>query len=140
MKNILREPKIINKKPLFWFLVRLFYPKAVWGRTHFAFGDTIYSPNPLSEDVVIHESVHLEQHHYSKLFACYVFIRFWLSKSYRLKLEVPAYITQWKWIKDNYKHQNRLDNLRFSLAKSMSSDLYGPMISYQEAINLLTWN
>lgn len=125
--------KIKNKRPLFWFMVKMFFPSVEWNKVAFTFGDTIYSSQPLSKAILGHELVHIEQHRNSKLFAMYIFIRYFFSKKFRLELEIPAYQAEWKIIK---KTEKDTDKKRVRLALSISSKLYGNMISYDEALKL----
>ncbi len=117
--------KIKESKPMLWFIIKLFYPKAEWEKVAFTFGNTIYGVN-LSSDIIAHEMVHVKQQHYSKIFACYSFLRYWISSKYRLSMEIPAYQEQWK-------HGGITKE---KLARNISSPLYGNMISYEEALKL----
>lgn len=118
---------------MFWWLVKLCFPKAEWGKVAFSFGDTIYyHKQDIAKDLLAHERVHLNQHHYSKLFACYVFVRYVFSKKYRLSMEIPAYQAQWNVLKNGeYSLLHRSE-----MAKNLSHPMYGSIISYEEALKL----
>lgn len=124
--------KILYRKPRLWFIVRLFYPQAKWGKVAFTFGDTIYASKQLSADLEAHEKVHCKQHHFSKLYACWVFIRYRFDREYRLFMEIPAFQAQW----DVWKNSSQAIHVKNSLANSLCGPLYGNLISYEEAFAL----
>lgn len=112
---------------MFWWLIKLMFPHAEWGKLVLTFGDTIYASTPLNESQLIHEKIHLEQHHYSKMYAVYYIFRYFISPKFRLKSELEAYRAEvafnpeWKEI----------------YAANISSKLYGNLITHKEACELL---
>jgi hypothetical protein len=117
--------KIVYRKPLFWNIVTWFYSNAVWGKVIFTFGDTIYAPHLLDKAIETHEMVHIKQHHSSKLFACYVFLRCYFDKKYFLKIETEA-----------YQAENKIVYAPEKYARNISSSVYNNIISYKDALKL----
>lgn len=112
---------------MFWWIVKIFNPHAVWGNVVFSFGDTIYynHQSQLTTDILAHEKVHLKQQHYSKIFAIYDTIRCIIDKKYYLRGEIEA-----------YQAQNRVNPNPRAYASHLSSPVYNNIISYEEALEL----
>lgn len=117
--------KIKYRKPLFWFLVKIFNPNAKWGEVILTFGDTIYTSRVLTAAQEAHEKIHLKQQHYSKLFAIYDSLRSLVDKEYYLKCEIEA-----------YQVQNKIERNPQLYAAHLSSSIYNNLISYEEALKL----
>lgn len=84
------SPKIITKKPFWWFITG-----KPWGSVAMAFGDTIYcSKDKLTDEIIAHEKVHLRQHKYSKLYATYILIKCTFNNKFYEELEREAYREQ----------------------------------------------
>jgi len=99
--------------------------------TIFAYDHVIYSNNDLPRHLVIHELVHHEQQDHHGLDE---WVDNYLNdEQFRLKMEVDAYTYQLKSIDD----RNHRAKVWMESAKNLSSDLYGNIISYKEAIKLL---
>lgn len=102
------------------------------------YGDTYYSKNPTTPDLVVHESVHMHQQ-------LEMGIQEWWKKyidddSFRIDQEVEAYRTQVQHLK-NYSSSMSRDERRQRIAhcaRTLSSDLYGRVINYKKAFNLIT--
>lgn len=128
---------LVLEKPLLWKVVQMFYPKARWGSILFSFGDTIYASKEPAKHELVHEETHLAQMGNSKLRACYYFLRYWWSLDFRLKCEVEAYQKQWEAILADSDYKDRATHFKVALATHLSSEVYGSIISYQEAFDLL---
>jgi len=99
--------------------------------TIFAFDHVIYTNNSIPEHLFIHETVHHEQQDRIGLTK---WVQDYLhDDEFRLKMEVEAYRVQLLSIKDS----NARAKVWIESAKNLSSDLYGNIISYKEAIKLL---
>lgn len=104
---------------------------AITDKTVFALGDSIYTDYPLSEDLFVHELVHLKQQ--EKVGVKEWVYDFLYDVEARLRYEVEAYRKQLASIKDrNYRHKVRMQS-----ARNLSSDLYGSIISYDDAFKLI---
>lgn len=104
---------------------------AIDDKTIFAFDDIIYANDVLTNDLIIHERVHHEQQHRDGL-------EFWIKNylnddKYRLKMEKEAYSLQLKSIDDREKR----NKLRIQSARTLSSPLYGSLITFNDALKLL---
>lgn len=100
-------------------------------KTIFAGGLDIYSNYPLTPDLMVHELVHLrqqEKHGLVEWIHDYLY-----DKDFRLEQELEAYREQLKSIKER-NHRARLHMIS---AQQLASPMYGNIINYQEAYNLL---
>ena len=114
--------------------------------TVFTYGDTIYNPSggELSRDVVVHESVHEQQQLMLK--------RWWRSGArawwnlyikdpeFRLAQELQAYQTQYFFLLQGGMNRDRLAKRISDMAYSLSSPMYGNIISYADAVRRIRDN
>ena len=99
--------------------------------TIFAYDHKIYSNNSLPEHLIVHEQTHHKQQDEYGLDN-------WVEKylndnKFRLLMEIEAYQTQLKSIKD----RNSRAKVAMESAKNLSSSLYGNIIDYKEALKVL---
>lgn len=100
-------------------------------RTIFALGDDIYTDYPLTPDLLVHENVHIRQQKQIGVKE-WVYDFLYIPEK-RLEYELEAYREQLKSIKDrNQRHNKRIES-----ARNLSSSMYGNIIEYQDAYNLL---
>lgn len=99
--------------------------------TIFAFNNTIYTSNDLPEDYIEHEKVHLRQQ--NNIGADNWVSLYMRDKDFRLKQELEAYRYQLTCIKD----KNKRSKAQTEFCKILSSEMYGNMITEEEAKNLL---
>lgn len=97
--------------------------------TIFALGEDIYTNNPLTPDLLVHENVHLEQQ--AKIGVKEWVYDFIYIPEKRLEYELEAYIKQVASVKD----RNRRVKILIESSKNLSSGLYGDIIDYQSAYN-----
>lgn len=100
-----------------------------------AYGDTIYSQDPIPKHLEIHECVHLEQQ--AKYGVEWWWNKYLEDKHFRLEQEVEAYQAQAQYMKANFGRQEYRSNVR-KLAKDLSSGIYGRIISYEDALRVIT--
>ena len=99
--------------------------------TIFALDEHIYTNNPLTKDLLVHELVHLRQQ--KEIGVKEWVYDFLYDVEARLRFELEAYREQLKSIKDrNQRHRIRMES-----ADKLSSPLYGSIISRQDAYDLL---
>lgn len=99
--------------------------------TIFAYSDTIYTNNPLPDDILVHEKRHLKQ---MKEVGLDIWVERYLNSNFdRLLFEVDAYQAQLRSIK-NRELRNKV---RIESAKNLSSSLYGNIIEFNRAFELL---
>lgn len=99
--------------------------------TVFAYENTIYTSMDLPEDYIEHEKVHLRQQ--NTIGADNWVSLYMRDKDFRLKQEVEAYRYQLTCIKD----KNKRSKAQIEFCKILSSEMYGNMVSEEEAKNLL---
>lgn len=99
--------------------------------TIFAFDNKIYTTNDLPEDYIEHEKVHLRQ---QNSIGCDNWVALYMrNKEFRLKQELEAYRYQLTVIKD----KNKRSKAKTEFAKILSCEMYGNMVSEEEAKELL---
>jgi len=99
--------------------------------TVFALGEDIYTNYDLTPDLLVHENTHLKQQ-------AEIGVKEWVYDflyipAKRLEYELEAYRKQLESIKD----RNHKTRVRFESAKNLSSSLYGNIIDYEDALDLL---
>lgn len=99
--------------------------------TIFAFDNTIYTNYQLTADLYVHECTHIAQQ--NKIGLQEWLYDFLYEPERRLQIELEAYRKQLASIKDG----NHRLKVRIQSAKTISSPLYGNIISYDEAYNIL---
>ena len=129
--------QIINKKPLKAYLFRLRFGKEASYEKGviFVFNQKIYTRYPLSEHLIVHEETHIQQQG-NLLGSIKWVMMYMLSASFRLRQELEAYRAQYKYI---FKHSNRneANTLLLRISKDLSSEMYGDIISFDEAKRLI---
>ena len=104
--------------------------------TVFPYGLTIYNPSGLDipDDIMIHEAVHIAQQgeNPADWWKRYIF-----DKNFRLSQEIEANREQYKFICKIFKDRNQRVRALDKIAKNMSGEIYGNMISYLEALKAI---
>ena len=102
----------------------------------FCYGDVIYNPNgqELADHIQIHELTHSDQQQEKP--------EEWWNKylnsiSFRLLQESEAYRKQYQFAKKFIKDRNNLFKFLHLLAVNLSSEMYGKICSYEEAIKII---
>lgn len=105
-------------------------------RVIYTYGDTVYIPNgePLSDDLEVHESVHVVQQ--AEMGADVWWKRFLDEPEFRLSQELEAYRAQWLFIKVNKNRKIKRAMFKH-IVDSLSSPTYGNMVTRIEAEELL---
>lgn len=105
---------------------------AINNQTIIAYDKDIYTNYALPPDLLIHEQRHLAQ---QEKYGLENWVEYFLKDAeFRMKMELDAYREQLKSIKDR-EFRNKV---RLASAKTLSSELYGNICSYQEALKLLS--
>lgn len=105
--------------------------------TYFTFGDTLYNPDnsPIDKPLEEHEKMHMKQQkEYGKE---KWWARYCVDAAFRLSQELPCYQVQYREGKKLIKDKNQLMRWKVMLAKSLSSELYGNIITFQQAVNAI---
>lgn len=102
----------------------------------FTYGDTIYNPYnvPLTADLVEHEEVHCKQQGKDPEGW---WTRYIDDPLFRVEEEVEAYAVQYTYICTQVRDRNRRHLVLRDLARSLSSPIYGSVISPSSAYNLI---
>lgn len=102
----------------------------------FTYGDILYNPDRSYIDValIVHEETHMKQQSYSP--------EEWWNKylvdpSFRLSQELEAYRNQYMKLKKNIKDPFKLGQRIDKLAQDLSGDIYGNLLSFNEAKYLI---
>lgn len=104
---------------------------AVTNDTIFAWDKVIYTNNQLPNHLIVHERTHHEQ---QTRYGLEEWLRQYLhDDKFRLRMELEAYIHQLVVVSD----RNHKLRLRQECARNLSSELYGNIISYEDAFNKL---
>ncbi len=122
--------KVVTYPPWYLSLWKKKFPFAdfekgvimVWGKKIY-----INRPDLLTIPLIRHEEVHLRQQKNSYLFGLIWLIRYVFSVKFRFNQEIEAHRAEYLADKKNLYH----------VAKRLSSSLYGNIVSYKEAIDLI---
>jgi len=125
---------IKKTKPLIFPLLKIFFPACDFENVAIVWGDTIYCKSEISEDLKEHELTHIRQNKGSKFWGLIWWIKYILSKKFRLSQELEAYQNQYRFAKKNYRKEIA-QNLLNIIAGDLSGELYGNIISFEDAIN-----
>ncbi len=118
---------IVHEKPKFFWLLKLFFPSADWGEGIIVtYGGKVYCNYYLTDSLIAHEQVHLNQQE-GKIMWLW-FLRYFFSPKFRLRVEIPAHRAE---------YESDKENLKF-IASRLSGPLYKNMLTYQEAVKLIT--
>ena len=125
-----------TEKPPNWEAIKKFFPEVDspnW-KPIFCYGDTIYNPTKQDlanrPDLIVHEEVHMKQQGKSPDFW---WERYFLNPEFRLEQEVEAYRAQYKYMSKHIKDRETLAWFLSEISRDLSSELYGNIISKQDA-------
>jgi hypothetical protein len=104
---------------------------AITDKTIFAYDNVIYCNGKLPDDLIIHEETHHKQQERDGL--DYWTENYLNDPKYRLSQEIEAYQNQLRSIKD----KNKQLQIRLESARNISSQLYGGIIDYKQALEIL---
>ncbi len=126
--------KLSTQKPPNWDeLVKRY--SVEWGPTVVTYGDTVYCGYKLSDDVVVHESVHIEQQ--ATIGVETWWRRYYDDPQFRYEQELEAYRAQYKFIKRTIKDRNKMNQRLLLLASYLSGDMYENIVTKAEAMKAI---
>lgn len=100
-----------------------------------AYDNTVYCKNPVSPQKLVHEIKHLDRQNEMGNEAWW---RLYLeSDEFRLQEERLAYVAEAEFIKRNIKNREIKFFAIREIARSFSSEIYGNIISMEEALRIL---
>lgn len=104
--------------------------------TIFTYGDKIHVfQGFLPEDLIVHEITHVAQQ--KKMGVKKWWDKYLSDDSFRLAEEIMAYRNQYQWAQENLNRQGKRNLLRL-ISKTLSSRLYGKIITEEEARNAIS--
>lgn len=104
----------------------------------FTHGDTLYNPsgNPISQDLMLHETVHAKQQTEFEGGADAWWTEYLIDPVFRLKQELEAYSRQYKYVQTFSNRKTRRVFLQ-KIAKDLASPIYGSMVSKKFAEEII---
>lgn len=98
----------------------------------FCYGDTIHNPyaRHITEDLIAHERAHSERQRGQPALW---WMQYLYDEQFRLQEEIIGYGTQYKFAKDAGVSGKVLDWALEGMARSLGGELYGNIISHNEA-------
>lgn len=127
----MKQAKITTEKPPCWdMLVRAFNCK--WRDIAVTYGGVIYSPNPVVDDVLEHELVHVRQQegHDAEAWC----ERYIIDPKFRYRMELEAYREQYGFWKKYIKNKHEIRKALERFACELSGQMYGGCAIYAEAL------
>lgn len=130
--------QIKKRKSKLWNLIKLVYPDIVMEEMWLTFGKTIWTPGHISNDLIMHEAIHVSQQK-NWFLAIFWWIRYTASAEFRYSQELPAYKMQMNYLCDHvYRGREQQFQVRRSIALIMSGPKYKRMVSYDQAMKDLS--
>ena len=98
----------------------------------FTYGDTLYNPSGVTipDHLIVHEQTHTKQ----QVDPVAWWDRYLKDDAFRLSQELEAYRNQYQFVKGTVNNKNIAFSFLLSVAKDLSSELYGNIISMNEAV------
>ena len=114
----------------------------LWGvdfnTTVFTVGNKIHSKHPLTEDLLAHEVTHVGQQ--TAMGDGVWWDRYFVDPAFRMEQELEAYRNQYKWVTDTFSDRNKQASYLVGFARSLSGTMYGNLITFTEAMQLIKSN
>lgn len=108
-----------------------------WANTVVTYGDTCYCRDPLSPDLVVHESVHVGQQGAYPGGVDAWWREYMRTPSFRFEQELEAYRKQYKFFKETLRDRNQLNRRAVFIAQCLSGNTYGRVCGFSEAMRLI---
>ena len=125
------------KSPL-WRLLKLPFPHVDLSNLFLTFGRTIYCSQEITDDLVVHENVHILQQRSSYLYAVIWWFKYIGSVRFRYTQELEAYRMQLGWLRGTIKDKNERYRILRSIAMCLADKRYEFNLTLQEAIDELS--
>lgn len=123
--------KILNKYPPNYSLIQTVFKNCEEFKSIFCYGDTVYNPFEIevTKDLEVHEEVHQKQQGGDP---DGWWMQYLTDPQFRLEQEIAAYGTQYA-LAFKVAPRKISDWVKEKCAQSLSSELYGNLLSYGEA-------
>jgi len=99
------------------------------------YGNTIYCKYKLPKEKIIHEKTHIKQQ--TKYGVKKWWSKYFKDTKFRLNQELEAYRNEWEFIQNNIIGIQKKRLMLKRIAIDLSSDIYGNIIDYKTALNLV---
>ena len=105
----------------------------------FAWGNRIYNPSgkPIPASIIAHESVHLTQQAPSEETLLAWWKRYLHDPAFRFGQEIPAHRAEYREYCRHDKSREGRNTMSRYIARKLSSELYGKLCSFTEALKLV---
>lgn len=123
-----------HTKPPNWDTLIKYFP-ANWDNVIVTYGDGVYSKNDINIIEKIHEAVHVNQQ--AKMGAEAWWEEYYVNPTFRFAQELEAYREQADAIRMYVKDRNLQFQMLRQICHYLSSDVYGNLVSYEKARELL---
>lgn len=128
-------PELSNKIPAIYYKCKERFGVS-WEEVVITYGNVIYSKEPLSQELQVHESVHVQQQGFMGAEPWWK--QYFEDPVFRLHEEVEAYRHQMKFVDKNYKDRNARARRKHKIWSDMATK-YDGMCTYSEAKKLVPW-
>lgn len=108
------------------------------------YGDTYYSKIETTPDLIVHEEVHVRQQAEFPGGPASFWKKFIEEAPFRLMMELEAYKAQLEWFKKDFEKYSRnerrvrLRQMEEWVARTLSGEIYGNMITYKRALEMIS--
>jgi len=128
--------KISNEYPPNYEAIKVVFPECEKFKAIFCYGEVIYNPFKanVTPDLVEHESTHSKQQGKTPELWWEEYL---YNPTFRLEQETEAYRAQYKFVKKNVKDREAVSWFLNEVSRSLSSILYGNLVSFAEARKLI---
>lgn len=123
------------EKPPIWDEITEHFPAVEWENVIVTYGENIYTAKPITHFKLIHESTHIKQQ--TDMGEDIWWAKYFVEEKFRLEQELEAYKNEVKEINRLVKNRDERYRLIRNIALDLSSEVYGNIISYEEAKKLL---
>jgi hypothetical protein len=127
--------KFSYEKPPNWELLTAHFP-VDWNTVIVTYGDTIHSKEKIHFLKEMHELIHTQQQ--TKMDKDVWWDKYIKDKEFRLYQELEAYANEIAWAKKVIQDRNEKQRYLHQIYIDISSPMYGNMVSFSEAKQLLT--
>lgn len=127
-----QAPQISTEKPPVWDRLCEAFPNLVWKDIAITYGGVIYSPNPVEDNVLVHELVHVKQQQGKN--ADEWMERYLADTEFRYKQELLAYQVEYRYCRGRLTDRDA----GVRMAKELSGPLYNNIVTYEQALKDIT--
>lgn len=128
---------ITNKKPKEYDVLKKHFPELDFDKHVITINGVIHSKYPMPPNVLVHEMIHVMQQR--QVPSEDDFLEHFINDpKFRLGCEVEAYNAEYAFLKHGFVSKDYLQEKLRDMCNILSGPLYGNIISYSEALKLIT--